>query len=92
LEWFGPQLKVRKKFFDQYYFFLGVFLGAWWVVKTTGSGIMAVGSLFTPSEEKEDVLVEENEPVTNEEPVNPTEVELELKNAKRHGQEERKFF
>jgi len=66
----------------------GVFLGAWWVVKTTGSGIMAVGSLFTPSEEKEDVLVEENEPVTNEEPVNPTEVELELKNAKRHGQEE----
>ena len=53
---------------------------------------MAVGSLFTSSEEKEDILVEENEPVTNDEPVNPTEVELELKNAKRHGQEERKFF
>ncbi|CBY36240.1 unnamed protein product [Oikopleura dioica] len=68
----------------------GIFLGTWWVVKTTGSGIMAVGSLFTSSsEEKEDVIFEDNadEPVTNE-AVNPTEVELELKNAKRHAQEE----
>ena len=64
-------------------------MGAWWVVKTTGNGIMAIGSLFGSSEEEATAIeVTKQEPV-EEEGVNPTEVELELKSAKRHAQEER---
>jgi len=65
----------------------GVFLGAWWILKTTGNGIMKIGSLFSSNDEKEDEIVDENEPAASE-AINPTEVELELKNAKRHGKEE----
>ena len=51
---------------------------------------MKIGSLFSSNDEKEDEIVDENEPAASE-AINPTEVELELKNAKRHGKEERKF-
>ncbi|CAG5097972.1 Oidioi.mRNA.OKI2018_I69.XSR.g15314.t1.cds [Oikopleura dioica] len=66
----------------------GVFMGAWWVVKTTGNGIMAIGSLFGSSEEEAPAIEVTKEEPVEEEGVNPTEVELELKSAKRHAQEE----
>lgn len=64
-------------------------MGAWWVVKTTGNGIMAVGSLLSSSEEGAPAIEVTKEESVEEESVNPTEVELELKSAKRHAQEER---
>lgn len=64
-------------------------MGAWWVVKTTGNGIMAVGSLLSSSEEEAPAIEVTKEEPVEEDSVNPTEVELELKSAKRHAQEER---